>query len=227
MNQTGTLPRLVLSAAVSLDGHLDDASSERLLLSNEDDFDRVDAQRAIADAILVGAGTIRADNPTLEVRSQERRQSRGAIGKAPTPAKVTITNSGNLDPDAKFFTVGQKEKLVYTTDHAQSAAHQRLGKVADIISTGAEVNLVSVLTDLKNRGYHDVMVEGGATIHSQFLAAGLVDELQLVIAPFILGGPAETRFIQPGQYPFGPQNPLQLVEVRQIDNVALLRYAAE
>lgn len=99
---------------MSVDGYIDDISSDRLLLSNHADFDRVDGQRALADAVLVGATTIRHDNPRLLVRSPARRSARQQRGLPVSPAKVTITGSGNLDPQALFFTAGGPEvcKLV-------------------------------------------------------------------------------------------------------------------
>ncbi|HET9379817.1 MAG TPA: dihydrofolate reductase family protein, partial [Streptomyces sp.] len=91
-----SLPYVLLSAAVSLDGCLDDTGPERLLLSGPADFDRVDAVRASVDAILVGAGTIRADNPRLLVGSPARREARRAAGRPEHPLKVTVSGSGDL-----------------------------------------------------------------------------------------------------------------------------------
>ncbi|MFD7311008.1 RibD family protein [Promicromonospora sp. NPDC059942] len=108
-------PYVVLSVAASLDGYIDDATPERLLLSNDEDFDRVDSVRAGVDAILVGASTIRADDPRLMVRSEDRRAKRLADGQPESPVKVTITASGEIDPEAKFFTTGDIDKIAYTT----------------------------------------------------------------------------------------------------------------
>ncbi len=86
-------PYTLLSCSVSIDGYIGNAAS-RLLLSNEADFDRVDAVRASCDAILVGAETVRIDNPRLLVRSQARREERAARGLATSPMKVTVTAAG-------------------------------------------------------------------------------------------------------------------------------------
>ncbi|MFB8016906.1 RibD family protein, partial [Streptomyces rochei] len=75
-------PYVLLSAATSVDGYLDDTSPERLLLSNAEDFDRVDEVRASCDAILIGATTMRKDNPRLLVNSEERRAKRLAEGRS-------------------------------------------------------------------------------------------------------------------------------------------------
>ena len=73
-------PRVLLSVATSIDGYIDDATPERLLLSNAEDFDRVDEVRSESDAILVGANTIRQDNPRLILRSEQRQAARVAQG---------------------------------------------------------------------------------------------------------------------------------------------------
>ncbi len=97
-------PYVLLSAAVSVDGYIDDASDRRLFLSDAADLDRVDGLRAGCDAILVGAGTIRRDNPRLLVRSPASRDARLASGLPASPVKVTLTRGGDLDPAASFFT---------------------------------------------------------------------------------------------------------------------------
>ncbi|MGH3213717.1 MAG: RibD family protein, partial [Trebonia sp.] len=94
-------PYTLLSCAVSVDGCLDDASAERLVLSGPEDLDEVDKLRAAADAILVGAGTIRADNPRLLVRDPARVVRRVAAGLPPHPLPVTVTATGDLDPAAR------------------------------------------------------------------------------------------------------------------------------
>src|SRR3954454_24734449 len=106
-------PYTLLSCGMSIDGYLDSPDVSRLQLSNAADFDRVDAERARCDAILVGAATVRSDNPRLVVRSAARQAERATRGLPPSPAKVTVTRAGRLDPCAAFFTCGDAEKLVY------------------------------------------------------------------------------------------------------------------
>ena len=96
-------PYVLLSCAMSVDGCLDAPGRERLVLSGAADLDRVDGERASSDAILVGAGTIRRDDPRLLIRSPERRAARVASGRPAHPARVTLTASGDLDPRARFF----------------------------------------------------------------------------------------------------------------------------
>jgi 5-amino-6-(5-phosphoribosylamino)uracil reductase len=209
---------------MSVDGYIDDASPDRLILSSDEDLDRVDDVRARCDAILVGAGTIRRDDPRLVIRSPERQAGRLARGAAEDPVKVTITATGNLDPAARFFTTGSAARLVYCARPALAAARARLSGVAEVIDAGDSPSPVLVLCDLAERGVASVLLEGGGQLAAEFLAADLADELHLVIAPFFVGDPAAPRFAIPGGYPHGPANRMRLAEVRQLGEAVLLRY---
>ncbi|MEU1049142.1 dihydrofolate reductase family protein [Streptomyces sp. NPDC005897] len=214
------LPHVLLSAAVSLDGYLDDTGPERLLLSSPADFDRVDEVRASADAILVGAGTIRADNPRLLVNSAERRAARAAAGRAQYPLKVTVSGSGELDPAARFWHTGGEKVLLTTDDGARRA--RSLGIAGDVVSLGPVLDWPAALEYLHDRrGVRRLMVEGGGTVHTQLLQQGLADELHLVLAPLFVGDPAAPRLFGPGAYQGGR---LALVETRRIEDVVLMRY---
>jgi 5-amino-6-(5-phosphoribosylamino)uracil reductase len=210
---------------LSLDGYLGSASPRRLELSNDADFDRVDAVRASCDAILVGAATVRNDNPRLLVRSQNRREARTARGLPPSPIKVTVTERVELDPHADFFTTGDAEKLVYCVSPRVGDARTRLGEVATVVDGGQRVKMRRLSEDLGARGVHRLMVEGGGKVHTQFLTDNLADELQLVVAPFFVGDSRATRFVSDGHFPFHPGRRATLAEVRQIGDVVLLRYA--
>jgi 5-amino-6-(5-phosphoribosylamino)uracil reductase len=217
-------PYVLLSAAVSLDGYLDDASATRLLLSNDEDFDRVDEVRAGVDAILVGANTVRTDNPRLLVRSRRRREDRLARGLPENPLKVTFTGKGDLDPSADFFITGESGKLVYTTTDQVPALGERLGPLATVKGAGDPLDLALLLADLTERGVGRLLVEGGGAVHTLFLTSGLFDELHLAVAPFFVGESEAPRFVHSGQFAHGPENPLSLVESRKMGDVILLRY---
>ncbi len=224
-------PYVVLSCAMSLDGCLDGTGEDRLVLSGAADLDRVDAERAAADAILVGAGTIRRDDSRLLVRSGRRQAERRASGRPPQPAGVTITASGDLDPAARFFTrdrgdLAGARRMVYAATPVLPKLSDQLGGLAEVVDGGNPPQLTAILADLARRGVGRLMVEGGASLGAQFLAGGLVDELQLVIAPFFVGDPAAPRFAGPGHYPAGPDRPLHLAEARPVGEVVLLRYLA-
>lgn len=218
-------PYTVLSCGMSIDGYIDSPAVDRLPLSNDADFDRVDGVRAECDAIMVGAATVRNDDPRLLVRSAQRRMQRLARGLPVSPVKVTVTNTGCLDPGAPFFTAGEVEKLVYCASSALPTARERLGHVATIIDAGDDVAMAWITDDLWRRGVEILLVEGGGTVHTQFLTADLADELQLVVAPLFVGDPQAHRFVNAGTFPWKPGRRAPLVEVRQIGDVVLLRYA--
>jgi riboflavin biosynthesis pyrimidine reductase/pyrimidine deaminase RibD-like protein len=185
-------PHVLASAAVSIDGFLDDATARRLVLSGPADLDRVDAERAGVDAILVGAGTVRADDPRLLVRSEQRRADRVARGLGPSPLRVVLSSRA-VDPAARVLTVGR--------DVADTAV---------LAGTPHEV-----LDQLAGHGVVRLMVEGGAGVHRAFLGAGVVDELQLAVAPRLVGdGPRFT----------GTPAEAHLLETRPIGEDVLLRY---
>lgn len=217
-------PYVLLSCAMSVDGYIDDARPERLLLSNEEDFDRVDLERAACDAILVGANTIRQDNPRLLVRSDARRADRVIRGLPENPLKVTLTTGVNLDPTARFFTSGDSSKLVYCPSPVVDKLSEHLGGTATVIDAGDPLTLASLLSDLACRGVQRLMVEGGTALHTQFLAGDLADELHLVVAPFFVGSAAAPRFVGPAQFPHDARNRMKLTGVRSIGDVVLVHY---
>ena len=230
-------PYVLLSCATSADGYLDDASPQRLILSGPADLDRVDEVRAGCDAILVGAQTVRKDNPRLLIRDPRRSARRAARGLPTHPARVTLTATGDLDPQARFFAPGAL-RLVYCATPAIGRARARLGPGEDsavLIDAGDPLSLDLVLTDLAERGVLRVLVEGGAQILGAFLAGGLADELDLAVAPFFVADPAAPRLNLPPTSHFpsnlnaptnpnSPGSPMTLAEVSRVGEVGLLRY---
>ncbi len=102
-----------------------------------------------------------------------------------------------------------------------------LGAVAAVLPADDPIDLGAVLDDLGDRKVGRLMVEGGGSVYTQFLTAGLVDEVHLVIAPFFVGDPGAPRFVHPGRFPQNPEHPMMLAETRQIGDVVLLRYLTE
>ena len=226
-------PYVILSCATSADGYLDDASPRRLILSGPADLDRVDEVRAGCDAILVGAGTVRADDPRLLVRDPRRRARRAARGHGEHPARVTLTATGDLDPGARFFAPGAP-RLVYCATPAVPRARARLADRAVLIDAGDPPSLAFLLADLAERNVARLLVEGGAHLLAEFLAADLADELDLAIAPFFVADPAAPRFSP--RAPSSPKTgapmtlapmtlaPMTLATVQRLENVVVLQY---
>jgi 5-amino-6-(5-phosphoribosylamino)uracil reductase len=210
---------------MSIDGYIDGATESRLLLSNDLDFDRVDEVRAGVDAILVGATTVRHDNPRLLVRDPDRRTARLARGLTEQPTKVTVTRRGRLDPSRRFFADDGADKVVYADSRVAGPLRRRIGRVSEVVDAGEPVPMAGLVADLHRRGVRRLMVEGGGAVHTQFLADDLVDELQLVVAPFFVGERGARRFVGEARFPWHSGRRATLAETRQLGDVVLLRYA--
>lgn len=208
---------------MSLDGYIDDASDQRLLLSNEQDFDRADEVRAWSDAILVGAGTVRADNPRLLIRSEHRRRDRVAQDRSEHPIKATWTLSGNLALHGNFFQLGDAPKRVYCPQHVATTLKAAVGSAAEVVGMASN-EPGELLTDLWNCGVRRLLVEGGEKTNTAFLKAGVVDELHLSVAPFLIGDSRAPRWCGDGPFPYSASRPMRLTQVAQLGDVVELRY---
>ena len=189
--------RIILSAAVTADGYLDDNTPQRLMISTAADWEAVQQLRASCDAILVGAETLRRDNPALRLRDDTMRRQRMAEGRQADLTKVVLTRSGRLDPAMRFFTDGKAERIVFAPKELPD-----LQPYTTVISSnGEELTAAYVITELEKRGIGRLLVEGGAGILRMFLREGRADEVRLAVNPQLrLGagrGGARFRFEAP------------------------------
>lgn len=182
--------KVIASVAVSTDGCMDDCTPQRLVLSCEEDWRAVHALRAACDAILVGAETVRRDNPALMIRDEALREQRRAAGMSPDLVKVVVTRSGRLDAGLRFFTEGDGvRKIVIASAEADREALRRLEPVAQVIVL-PWVTARGILDALEAEGVRSVLVEGGAQIMRMFLDEDAVDRLRLAVAPMVVGDEA-------------------------------------
>lgn len=217
--------KILVSTAMSVDGFIDDRSPKRLVLSGPEDSEDVLRVRARCDAILVGAGTIRRDDPALVTRSDALARRRLVHGLPEDPIKITLTRSGDLGRDAAFFRLGQGTKIVYCPASRASDLKQRFGSLATIVPIADErLDVGAVADDLQGRGIRRLLVEGGTSILTAFFAAGLVDELRLAIAPFFAGVEGGARFVDPASFPHSPARRMKLAGVRRLGDTAVVRY---
>ena len=176
------------SVALSGDGYMDDRSPRRLILSTPADWREVMRLRAWADAILVGAETVRRDDPSLTVRDEALRRERLAANRPADPAKVTLSRSLRLAPASNFFTAGSGARIVFT----DNAAASPLETAAEIVRI-PDLSAARILTELEKRGFERLLVEGGPRTLGLFFAEGLVDTLRMAVNPAVRVGDPHRR----------------------------------
>ena len=185
--------RIIASAAITSDGYMDDCQPQRLVISNEKDWMEVHELRAQCDAILVGAETVRRDNPSLTIIDPALRASRISNCMPPDIIKVTVSDGGNLDIRSGFFTEGpQALKIVLAGPGFCPAAIERLSHVAKIIKLDS-ISALSIIDALAGEGIRKLMVEGGARILKTFINGDRIDEFRLAVAPFSLADSGGTE----------------------------------
>ncbi|MDE6374916.1 MAG: dihydrofolate reductase family protein [Alistipes sp.] len=191
---------VTLSVATTADGYMDDNTPDRLLISTPEDLAEVYRLRSEHDAILVGAETLRRDNPALLLRDPEARRRRTDRGLRPDLTKVTLTASGALDPALRFFTEGDADILVFAPRRIPG-----LEGIAEVISSSDPISARMIVTELEKRGIERLFVEGGARILDMFLKEGMADSIRLAVHPSLRLGPvrgkARFMFEAPGNIP--------------------------
>ena len=221
--QLKSRPHVTIRFTTSLDGYLDDDSEKRLLLSNEADFDLVDQLRSTCDAVLVGANTIRKDNPALKIKNtQYQEEFLQRTGKMQL-TRITCTDSCEINTDAKFFNDNSSTKLVFCPIEKSGRCQEKLGAMAEVIGLPSEHFFQALLSETLSRGVSRLLVEGGARVITQFLKQGLFDDLIISVAPLLLGARGKPFFIENSSVKEPIRN-LKLVSVKNIDGVLLTHY---
>lgn len=148
--------------------------------------------RELADVIVVGAGTVRAENYAGAQLSVTQRQSRVARGQAEVPPIAIVTASGHLDRDSLVFTQTEVEPIVLTCTAAAADTRDLLHGLAEVVDCSGDdpdgVDTATMLSVLSDRGLRRVLTEGGPSLLGTFIENGLLDELCLTIAPVVVGG---------------------------------------
>ncbi len=180
---------VVVNAGMSVDGKLSTRERRQLAISGPDDFDRVDALRAESDAVMVGVGTVLADDPSLTITDDDRRVARQDRGDPPNPARVVADSQLRTPPDAAVLD-DRAETFLLTSERAprdRIAGLEDIG--ATVVTAGRErVDLSAAVGDLERAGVDQLLVEGGGTLIFSVFAAGLVDELSVFVGSRLIGG---------------------------------------
>ncbi|MBM7849130.1 dihydrofolate reductase family protein [Arthrobacter roseus] len=145
--------------------------------------------RRLADAVVVGAGTVRAEGYAGELLDAQGQQWRLGHGLATHPALVIISGSLDMASDADIFSRSPVQPIVLTTERAPLESRYRIAEVADVVVAGVdELDVEAALGELSDRGLTRLLCEGGPGVFGAFQAAGRVDELCLTFSPSLAGG---------------------------------------
>ncbi len=166
---------------MSLDGRIAGRDGAPMLFSDEADRQRVHEMRAAHDAILVGVGTVLSDDPGLRV-------DRKRVAVAQDPLRVVLDSSLRTPAQARVCTGA--DTRVYHREGLQARDQEGVVFVPVPAAEDAGLDLLAVLRDLARIGVRSLMVEGGSRVIGSFLAAGLVDEVFVFVAPVVVGPPA-------------------------------------
>lgn len=226
VNSTMMRPYIFINAAMSADGKISTYKRKQVRISGINDFERVDHLRADADAIMVGIGTVLADNPSLTVKSRDLRFNRKERNGCENPVRIVVDSMARTPLDADIFKKGEGEKIIAVSGTAPDDRVEKLKKKARIIIAGRDrVDLVALMSGLKELGIDTLMVEGGATLNWSLISLGLVDEVFTYIGALFLGGmDAPTLVDGAGFADNTDASGLELVSMEQMDNGVLIRW---
>jgi riboflavin-specific deaminase-like protein len=160
----------------SLDGRIATLSGHSRYINGPEGIAHLHRLRALVDAVVVGAGTVRADDPQLTVRHVT----------GPNPVRVVIDPSGMLPATSRAFARDGVHRIVITRQHAGPHVGDDIETIA-LPDTAGRIAPSAILDALCERGWRRVLIEGGAQTVSSFLSAGCLDRLHVVVAPMILG----------------------------------------
>ena len=218
-------PFIFINSAMSADGKLSTKERKQVRISGKLDFGRVDDLRAQADAIMVGIRTVLSDDPSLTVKSQERKAARKAAGKSENPVRIIVDSAARTPLDADIFKKEEGIRIIAVSNAAPAENVEKLEKKALVIKTGTnKVDLSELAGNLKEIGINTLMVEGGATLNWGMLSAGLVDEIYTFVGNLIIGGATSPTFTDGEGFLEAEILELELLSVEKIEEGVLLKW---
>ncbi len=208
-------PHVILNAAMTLDGKIATVAGDSTISCGAD-LDRIHRLRARVDAVMIGVGTVLADNPSLTVR-----RTRGK-----NPARIIVDSEARTPPAAKVLDGSAKTIIAVTSRAPKQRVRRLLAAGVQVVPCGSEkVCLPKLLEKLYAQGVRKLLLEGGSTLNWGMLEQGLVDEVCVAIAPCIVGGTiARTLVGGKGFARVSKSIKLELLSVKRVDEDLLLTY---
>jgi 2,5-diamino-6-(ribosylamino)-4(3H)-pyrimidinone 5'-phosphate reductase len=218
-------PFVRLNYAMTADGKISAADGSFSAFGSRRDRDRMDALRAEADLVLIGAGTLRVEDPPLRVADAARRRQRVEGGRSEQPRRGVLSASLDLPPAGRFFAPAADRPFILTVDAPPAARADRLAERVELIRAGRDqVDLPRALSLLQERGIRQLLLEGGGAANAAFLAAGLVDEIFLTLCPLVAGGVTATTPVGGAGFVPGRMPRLRLVQSEPCGDEIFCRY---
>ncbi|MCZ7396212.1 MAG: 2,5-diamino-6-(ribosylamino)-4(3H)-pyrimidinone 5'-phosphate reductase [Candidatus Methanoperedens sp.] len=217
-------PFVFINAAMSADGKIATVERKQTRISGSLDFERVDELRASSDAVMVGIGTVLSDNPSLTVKSKERREKRRMRELPENPVRIVVDSLARTPLDADIFKKGEGKRIIAVSESAPKERVKQLAEHADVVAVGEKnVDLGKLLSELKARGIKRLMVEGGATLNWGLISAGLVDEIYTFMGNIIIGGSGAPTLVD-GEGCTGEFCKLKLISCEKLEDGVLIRW---
>ncbi|MDO9325223.1 MAG: 2,5-diamino-6-(ribosylamino)-4(3H)-pyrimidinone 5'-phosphate reductase [Methanoregula sp.] len=222
-------PYVVVNVAMSADGKISTRERRQVKISGREDFVRVDRLKANSDAVMIGIGTVLADDPSLTVKAEECRTRRLLRGVDEHPARIVVDSSARTPLDASILHKGAGKRIIAVSGQADPKKIAALQKNATVIIAGEnEVDLVILMDALGEMGIQRVMVEGGGTLIAGLIRAGLVNEIYTFIGNMIIGGKNSPTFVDGDGFILESEfRRLTLLETRRIESGILLHWNVE
>jgi 5-amino-6-(5-phosphoribosylamino)uracil reductase len=220
------LPWTTVILAISADGKIADSQKQAARFTTKADLAHLEAQIALNDAVIFGAGTLKAYGTTLSISKPELLQARKNRGQPLQPLQIVCSASGNLDPNWPFFWQSVPRCLLTTMEGAKYWDSLSKNLFSQILIADSQdcqqINWHNAFQQLTEIGYQKIAILGGGELIASLLAEDLINELWLTISPIIIGGKtAPTPVGGKGLFPF---KSLQLIEVKQIEQEVFLHY---
>jgi 5-amino-6-(5-phosphoribosylamino)uracil reductase len=215
---------VIVNMAVSVDGRINSRTRERFALGSEHDRRLMDVLRERADAVIIGAGTVRHDGHPMLLRYPDLVAKREKRGAAAHPVNVVL--SGDLDlPLRRFFAGDATQRIIFTTHRASAARIRKFQRVAEVVVLpGKNPAAAKVVEELRKRGLRKLILEGGGEVHFPFAKAGLVNEWYITITPRLIGGKNAPSFLDGEGFLKKDHIQLRLVSLRRVKDELFLRY---
>ena len=210
--------KIILSAAISIDGKIATVSGESKL-SSKKDLIRLHKLRSQIDAILIGKNTVNKDDPLLTVRHT----------KGKNPIRIILDSRGTISDHSKILQTSHKvQTIIVVSKKITKKNLQKLNNFpVEIMIIGEnQVNIKSLIKNLEKRKIKSILLEGGGTINWEFIKHNLVDKFFITVTPFILGGKKAITLVQGDGFDKISKSPkLRLDNIKRLENDLVLHYS--